>query len=50
MLDLCSYRVKHFKAILKNKTYLSNPDLSEVQNPLVLPRQHNNLRGAEYYQ
>jgi len=46
MMELQSYRVKHFKAILKNKTYLKPVDM----NPLTLPLYHDNLRGAEYYQ
>ncbi|MFA4840050.1 MAG: IS21 family transposase [Candidatus Neomarinimicrobiota bacterium] len=46
MMELQSYRVKHFKAILKNKTYLKSVDM----NTLTLPLYHDNLRGAEYYQ
>ena len=46
MIELKSYRVKHFKAILKNKTYLKPAEV----NPLALPLSHDNLRGAAYYQ
>jgi len=46
MIELKSYRVKHFKAILKNKTYLKPAEV----NPLSLPLCHDNLRGAAYYQ
>lgn len=45
MIELKSYRVKHFKAILKNKTYRKSGDV----NPLTMPLDHDNLRGAAYY-
>jgi transposase len=46
MIELKSYRVKHFKAVLKNKTYQT----SDGSNPLIPPSCHENLRGANYYQ
>jgi len=46
MIELQSYRVKHFKAILKNKTYQK----SDGSHPLTPPLDHANLRGAHYYQ
>jgi len=48
MMELRSYRVKHFKAILKNKTYLFQKPIE--MHPLSLPLCHDNLRGAGYYQ
>ena len=53
MMELQSFRVKHFKSILKNKTYLFARNSLEkpvAMNPLTLPLYHENLRGAEYYQ
>ena len=45
MLQLRSYRVKHFTSIVNNKTYL---DQAKGQT-LSLPVDHENLRGATYY-
>lgn len=46
MLSLKSYRVRHFKEILKTKSYLPKEEESE----LPLPQAHANLRSSEYYQ
>jgi len=45
MIELKSYRVRHFRSILKNKTYLT----ARKQSDLTLPQKHENLRGALYY-
>ena len=45
MLTLKSYRVKHFKAILKSKSYLPQP----MEEELPLPQNHNNLRNPAIY-
>ncbi len=45
MIELKSYRVRHFRSILKNKTYLT----VRKQYDLTLPQKHENLRGALYY-
>jgi len=53
MMELQSFRVKHFKSILKNKTYLfagNSPEKPVDMNSLTLPLYHENLRGSEYYQ
>ena len=45
MLTLQSYKVSHFKAILKNKTY--HPDQPVTTNPP--ESEHENVRGQSYY-
>jgi transposase len=45
MLELKSYRVKHFKEILKNKSYI----VRETEEDLPLPPVHKNLRNPSSY-
>jgi len=45
MIELKSYRVKHFKSILQNKTYL----VMKKETVNIFPQDHSNLRGANYY-
>ncbi|MCK5686906.1 IS21 family transposase [bacterium] len=45
MLTLKSYRVKHFKEIIKSKSYL----LQKTEEEIPLPDQHENLRPSTYY-
>ena len=46
MLELECYKVSHFKDILKHKTYQDTQDVSNI----LVPQQHENLRGQSYYQ
>lgn len=46
MLELKCYKVKHFKEILKNKTYNDTHDRPSALYPGI----HENIRGSIYYQ
>lgn len=45
MLELRSFRVGHFRSILKNRTYIREEDLETLQPP----SNHHNVRGSGYY-
>jgi transposase len=46
MLKLGSFKVKFFKNIVKNKSYLQ----AEAQLSIPLPEKHDNIRGASHYE